>query len=288
MPSPDRHSRQLVLPEVGVAGQRRLQQARVAVVGCGGLGAPVISQLAAAGVGHLTLIDDDVIEGSNLNRQTLFHSAQLGERKAMAAAAFVTALDPGLHVTAHVERLTTSSATRVCAAHDVIVDCSDGFPTKYLLNDVAVATDRVLVHGAATAWSGQVLVVPGRRGPCLRCLFPTLPVAGSVPTCRTAGIVAPVTGLVGSLQAARVLQLLLGQPVPGGRFVAIDLRVGSSGSGDDISRTLRFDRDPACPACGATPSLQGQRDHDYVMPPACEVVGADDADDANDADEVCP
>lgn len=287
MSIPDRHSRQLVLPEVGVAGQRRLQRARVAVVGCGGLGAPVISQLAAAGVGHLTLIDDDVVEGSNLNRQTLFRSDQRGERKAVAAAAFVAALDPGLSVTALVERLTATSARRVGADHDLIVDCSDGFPTKYLLNDVAVALDRVLVHGAATAWSGQILVVPGRRGPCLRCLFPTLPAAGTVPTCRTAGIVAPVTGVVGSLQAARALQVLLGVPVAGGRFVAVDLRVDAAGGGDDVTRTMRFGRDPACPACGDAPTLHGDNDADYVMGPVCAVVDDDDAvvDDDDEVDD---
>lgn len=270
-----------------MAGQRRLQRARVAVVGCGGLGAPVISQLAAAGVGHLTLIDDDVVEGSNLNRQTLFRSDQRGERKAVAAAAFVAALDPGLSVTALVERLTATSARRVGADHDLIVDCSDGFPTKYLLNDVAVALDRVLVHGAATAWSGQILVVPGRRGPCLRCLFPTLPAAGTVPTCRTAGIVAPVTGVVGSLQAARALQVLLGVPVAGGRFVAVDLRVDAAGGGDDVTRTMRFGRDPACPACGDAPTLHGDNDADYVMGPVCAVVDDDDAvvDDDDEVDD---
>ena len=259
----DRHARQLLLPEVGVAGQRRLASARVLVVGCGGLGAPVTSQLAAAGVGHLTLIDDDVVEPSNLNRQTLFRSADVGQRKAVVAAAVVAAIDPGLEVTALVERLTASSARARIRQHDVVVDCADGLPTKYLLNDACVREDRPLVHGAATGWSGQVVVVGGAAGPCLRCLFPVLPPRGSVPSCRSAGILAPVTGVVGSLQAAAVLRLLLGVPGGGGRFVAVDVKEGGT-------RTLRFERDPACPACGDAPTLTALNDADYVMPDSCE------------------
>jgi adenylyltransferase/sulfurtransferase len=275
----DRHHRQLVLPEVGVAGQRRLTAARVAVVGCGGLGAPVIAQLAAAGVGHLALCDDDVVEGSNLNRQTLFGTADLGRRKAEAAAAFVARLDPGIVVQARVERVTAAAGARLFADHDVVVDASDGFPTKYLLNDLAVEHDRPLVHGAATAWSGQVLVVPGRRGPCLRCLFPTLPPPGSTPTCRTAGIIAPVTGVVGSLQAAAVLRLLLGVSEDAGRFVAVDLKEGGT-------RTLRFERDPRCPACGDARTARGQRDADYAMAAVCVGdVRNDDDDHDHDHDD---
>jgi adenylyltransferase/sulfurtransferase len=277
MPDPRRHARQLVLPEVGRAGQNRLAAARVVVVGCGGLGAPVIQQLAAAGIGHLTLVDDDVVEPSNLNRQTLFRASDVGSRKAVVAADFVRALDPDVDVTAVVERLTATRARAVVAGADVVVDCSDGLPTKYLLNDACVRQDRVLVHGAATAWSGQVVVVPGARGPCLRCLFPTLPPRDTVPTCRTAGIVAPTTGVVGSLQAAATLRVLLGvHPLPdeAGRFVAVDVKAGTT-------RTLRFDRDPACPACGDAPTLQATSDVDYEMP-ACADDSANDDDHDDD------
>ena len=260
--SPTRYARQLVLPEVGLDGQRRLRAARVAVVGCGGLGAPVVQQLAAAGVGHLSLFDDDSVEDSNLNRQTLFRVDQLGIRKAEATAAFVRALNPDVDVTAFVERVTVVRARQVFAEHDVVVDCSDGFPTKYLLNDVAVVTDTPLVHGAATAWAGQVLVVPGKGGPCLRCLFPTLPTAGSVPTCRTAGILAPVTGVVGSLQAAEVLKLVLGLPDLRGRLLAVDVK-------DATTRTMRFERDIDCATCGDRAHDVAVNDNDYVMP-ACD------------------
>jgi adenylyltransferase/sulfurtransferase len=275
----DRHSRQLVLPEVGPAGQAKLQKARVVVVGAGGLGAPVISQLAAAGVGAITIIDDDVVEASNLNRQWLFTMAGLGKPKAEVAAAFVSALDPAIRVKALVERLTLPMALQVIPDHDVVVDCADGFPTKYLLNDVAVRTDRPLVHGAATAWSGQVLVVPGARGPCLRCLFPKLPLAKNVPTCRSAGIVAPTTGLVGSLQAAEVLKcVLMGADFSAGRFVAVDAK-------DAAVRVMRFTADAACPACGEgrTAMLQAA---DYRL--RDDDDDDDDGDDDKDGDDIDP
>ncbi len=258
----DRHARQLVLPEVQVAGQRALRNAKVVVIGCGGLGAPVISQLAAAGVGHLTLVDDDVVEPSNLNRQTLFGEADVGQRKAVVAADSARAIDSSLDVTAVVERVVKGNAHKLIEAHDIVVDCSDGLPTKYLLNDTAVVVDRVLVHGAATAWAGQVLTVPGRRGPCLRCLFPTIPPRDSVPTCRTAGIVAPVTGVVGSLQAAAVLKCVLRIDDVGGRFSAVDVK-------DGVVRVLRFARDASCPACGDAPTVANLRDADYDLP-TCE------------------
>ncbi len=266
----DRHSRQLVMPEVGPAGQRRLASARVLVVGAGGLGAPVIAELAAAGVGAISIVDDDVVEASNLNRQWLFGVADVGHTKAEVAAAFVRRLDPDIAVTSMVERLTLPMALRVVPEHDVVVDCADGFPTKYLLNDVAVRVDRVLVHGAATAWSGQVCVVPGRAGPCLRCLFPTLPRRRDVPTCRTAGVVAPTTGLVGSLQAAEVLKcVLMGADVCAGRFVAVDAK-------DGAVRTMRFGRDADCPSCGDHSTVAQRRDDDYRL--------ADDEDDDDDGD----
>jgi adenylyltransferase/sulfurtransferase len=242
----------------------------------------VIQQLAAAGAGHLTLVDDDVVDESNLNRQTLFRTHDVGQRKALVAAAAVRDLDPSLVVTAVVERLTATRARAQVRTADVVVDCSDGLPTKYLLNDACVREDRPLVHGAATAWSGQVLVVPGRQGPCLRCLFPALPPRDTVPTCRTAGVIAPTTGVVGSLQAAAAVRLLLGLGGPhhaleGGRFVAVDTRTGST-------RTLAFTRDPGCPACGDAPTLKAERDDDYALPAcAADADGDDEAEqDARD------
>jgi adenylyltransferase/sulfurtransferase len=283
MGDPRRHARQLVLPEVGRPGQLRLGASRVLIVGCGGLGAPVIQLLAAAGVGTLTLIDDDVVEPSNLNRQTLFSVDDVGRRKADVAAAFVGRLDPAVVVVPVVERLTATRARAVVREADLIVDCSDGLPTKYLLNDACVREDRPLVHGAATGWSGQVVVIPGRAGPCLRCLFPLLPPEGTVPTCRTAGVLGAVTGVVGSLQAAAALRVLLGvRPLAdeAARFVTVDVREGGT-------RLLRFDRDTACPACGDAPTLTAERDDDYVAP-ACADDDGPDTDDEDDGVDRSP
>ena len=259
-----RFARQRVLPEVGQA-QDRIGAARVLVVGCGGLGAPVIQYLAAAGVGALTLVDDDVVEPSNLNRQVLFGEADVGRRKADVAAAWVQSFDSAIHVDALVQRVVGATAKALIARHDVVVDCSDGMPTKFLLNDAAVLADRPLVHGAATAWAGQVLVVPGRRGPCLRCLFEDVPARDAVPTCRTAGILGAVVGVVGALMAAEVVKVLAGLAdatslerghVLVGRFLAVDVLTSSV-------RPLSFPRRAACAACGDAPSVDLMNASDY-------------------------
>lgn len=260
-----RHSRQLVLPELGAAGQARLAAARVLVVGCGGLGAPVIQYLAAAGVGHLTLVDDDVVEPSNLNRQLLFGEADLGRRKAEQAAARVRALDSGLDVEARVERLSGAGVRRAVQGFDVVVDATDGMPTKFLLNDACVLEDRPLVHGAATGFSGQVLVVPGRRGPCLRCLFEEPPPRGSIPTCREAGVLGAVTGVIGSFMAAEAVKLLVGNPQTlVGRFLAVDVLTPGV-------RALRFERRASCAACGDQPSVDVTNASDYEQDP-CDLT----------------
>ncbi len=270
IPPRARFARQRVLPEVGER-QGRLSAARALVVGCGGLGAPVIHYLAAAGVGHLTLFDDDVVEPSNLNRQVLFGEADLGKRKAEVAAARVAALDAGIAVSARAERLVGAHARRALAAHDVVVDCSDGMATKFLLSDACVLEDRPLVHGAATAWAGQVLVVPGRAGPCLRCLFEGPPPPGSLPTCRTAGVLGAVTGVVGSLMAAEAIKVLLGlrdddggaDRVLVGRFLAVDVLTSSV-------RALKFARRADCAACGDAPSVDVTNAADYEGDQACD------------------
>ena len=235
-----------MLAEIGPAGQARLAAARVLVVGCGGLGAPVISSLAAAGVGHLTLVDDDTVEPSNLNRQVLFTEADVGRRKAEVAAERARQL---------------GGAVRGCS---LVVDCADGLPTKFLLNDACVREDVPLVHGAATAWSGQVLVVPGRRGPCLRCLFEGPPPPGALPTCRTAGILGAVTGVVGSFQAAEAVKLLVGNAnVLAGRLLAVDVLTPSV-------RAVAFPRRTDCPACGDAPTVDATNPSDYQVDAACD------------------
>jgi molybdopterin/thiamine biosynthesis adenylyltransferase len=260
-----RHARQAVLPELGAAGQARLRGARVLVVGCGGLGAPVIQYLAAAGVGHLTLVDDDTVEPSNLNRQVLFGEADVGRRKAERAAEVVRALDGDIEVVARVERLAGPAIRRAVAGFDVIVDATDGMPTKFLLNDSCVLEDRPLVHGAATGFAGQVLVIPGRRGPCLRCLFEGPPPRGSVPTCREAGILGAVTGVIGSFMAAEVIKVLVAHPQAlRGRFLAVDVLMPAV-------RALSFSRRADCAACGDAPSVDVSNASDYEREDPCDV-----------------
>lgn len=253
----ERHGRQLLLPELGADGQARLEAGRVLIVGCGGLGAPVVQYLAAAGVGHLTLCDDDDVELSNLNRQVLHRGADVGRNKAARAAEWVAELDPALKVTALEERLGVKNARELVRAHDVVVDCTDGLPGKFLLNDAAVLENVCLVHGAATGFAGQVLVVPGASGPCLRCLFEDVPPPGTVPSCQEAGVLGGTVALVGSLMVLEVVKRLagLGDDVTG-RFLSVDALAPAM-------RPLRFSRREDCAACGEEPDVDARTPADY-------------------------
>lgn len=253
----ERHGRQLLLPEISAEGQARLARARVLVVGCGGLGAPVIQYLAAAGVGRLTLADDDQVELSNLNRQVLHRSADLGRKKAERAAEWVRELDEEIGVMPLLERVSVGNARELAREHDLVVDCTDGLPAKFLLNDACVLEDVPLVHGAATAFSGQVLVVPGASGPCLRCLFEDVPPPGTVPTCQEAGVLGGTVALVGSLMALEVVKRLAGVgEVPAGRFLSVDALEPSL-------RPTRFSRREDCVACGDEPEVDARTPADY-------------------------
>ena len=237
-----RHHRQKILSEVGGVGQERLTRGSVLIVGLGGLGSPVALYLAAAGVGRLGLIDDQRVELSNLQRQVLFSNEDLGQPKAEAARRRIVSLDPGLTVEAHVDSIRPVNAERYLSAYDLVVDGTDAFEVKFLLNDAAVLLKRPLVHGAVLQWGGQVLtVMPG--GPCLRCLFREPPDMGAVPSCEEAGIMGATTGVVGSVQAEEAIKVLLGvgDPLSGRIFQHDGLR--------SENRTTSFSRDPRCPVC---------------------------------------
>lgn len=265
VPPASRYARQIVLAEVGRPGQARLRGAHVLVVGCGGLGAPVVQYLAAAGVGCLTLMDDDIVEPSNLNRQVLFGEADIGARKAELAASAARRLSSDVQVVARVERLTGTAVRTAVRGASLVVDATDGMPTKFLLNDACVLEDRPLVHGAATGFGGQVLVVPGRRGPCLRCLFEAPPPRGAVPSCREAGILGAVTGVVGSFMAAEAVKHLVGDGhVLVGRFLAVDVLTPTV-------RPLAFSRRSECAACGDAPTVDVTNASDYERD-ACDDV----------------
>ena len=237
-----RYSRQIVLREVGGSGQLRLRAASVAVVGAGGLGSPVVLYLAAAGVGRLTIIDDDRVALDNLQRQVLHETAAVGEPKAHSARRRVAALNPEVSVRSVEQRLDGANAAGLLAGHDVVVDGSDNFSTKFAVNDACVRQGICAVVGGVIRYEGQVVVVPP-GAPCYRCLFGEEPAAGLVPSCRAAGVLGAVAGMVGCLQASEALRHLLGTgDAQGGRVLLLDaLR--------PRLRAVPFPRDPGCPAC---------------------------------------
>ncbi|OAX57771.1 molybdopterin-synthase adenylyltransferase MoeB [Xanthomonas graminis] len=255
----ERYSRHLRLPEVGIDGQRRLQAARVLLVGAGGLGSPAGFYLAAAGVGQLRIADDDVVDRSNLQRQILHTEARVGQSKVASAAAALGALNPGVQVEPIRERVTSANVERLLQDVDVVLDGSDNFPARYLLNDACVKLGKPLVYGAVQRFEGQVSVFDAgrRRGqaPCYRCLFPEPPPPEFAPSCAEAGVLGVLPGIVGLLQANEVLKLLLdiGEPLRGRLlyFDALAMRF----------RETRLAADPQCPVCAPGLAFPGYIDY---------------------------
>lgn len=219
-----RYARHLTIPEVGVEGQERLLAGRVLLVGGGGLGSPAALYLAAAGVGKITIADDDVVEASNLQRQVLYRSDEIGKSKALAAAKTLQALNPAIEVEAIEQRVVQDNVADLIAVHDVVLDGADNFYTRFLINDECVKQKVPIVHGSVYRFEGQVTVFdPARSGPCLRCLHPVEPPEGSCATCAEAGVLGVIPGIVGTIQAAEVLKLLLGKGTTlRGRLLLID------------------------------------------------------------------
>ncbi|WP_456411239.1 HesA/MoeB/ThiF family protein [Oceanithermus sp.] len=254
----DRYARHMILTEVGPEGQARLKAASVLVVGAGGLGSPLLLYLAAAGVGRIGIVEDDVVDLSNLQRQVLYTTADVGRPKAEAAAERLRALNPHVAVEPHPVRLSSENAIELFLRYDLVVDASDNFPTRYLVSDAAVLADRPLVYGAIHRFDGQVAVFHHDGGPCYRCLFPQPPKPGSVPSCAEAGVFGVLPGVVGSLMATEVLKLLLGIGEPlSGRFLLYD------GLAAEF-RALNVRRNPDCPVCGDHPTIRKLEDYDYA------------------------
>ncbi|MBV8047499.1 MAG: molybdopterin-synthase adenylyltransferase MoeB [Paludibacterium sp.] len=239
-----RYSRHILLPQIDVPGQRRLSAGRALVIGAGGLGSPVVLYLASAGVGHITIADDDHVELSNLQRQVAHDMASVGQPKAESARAHMLALNPDIEVVALCRRLDGDDLRRLVANHDVVLDCSDNFATRHAVNRAAVAARVPLVSGAAVRFDGQLAVFDSRQAesPCYHCLFPEAGPATDGP-CATFGVLAPLVGVMGSLQAAEAIKLLVGLPVPWGQLTLYDALAGSF-------RQLKVPRDPGCPVCG--------------------------------------
>ncbi|QNK01141.1 molybdopterin-synthase adenylyltransferase MoeB [Dyella telluris] len=252
----ERYARQLQLPQVGEAGQAKLGAARVAVLGAGGLGAPAALYLVAAGVGQLTLIDDDRVERSNLHRQVIHADARVGMLKTESARMALAALNPRVRIDVRNERLQADNVERLLADHDLVIDGADNFPARYL---VAAASRRLrmpMVYGAVERFTGQVSVFDPRRAdsPCYRCLFPEPPAAADAPNCSEAGVLGVLPGIVGLLQATEALKLILGMGEPlVGRLLNVDA-LGMR------FRETRLPRDPGCPGCGDAAPFHGYED----------------------------
>ena len=245
-----RYSRHLLIPEVGEAGQQRLLDGRVLLVGAGGLGSPAALYLAAAGVGTLGIVDEDVVDDSNLQRQVIHSTDRLGEAKVRSAQRTLEALNPDVRVVPFEERLTSENVDRILAeGWDVIVDGADNFPTRYLVNDASVWHDIPVVHGSIYRFEGQTTVFQPGAGPCYRCLYPSPPPPELAPSCAEGGVLGVLPGVIGSLQASEALKLLLG---------AGDTLVGRLLLFDALGTTwdeVAIRRDPACPVCGDTPTI---------------------------------
>ena len=239
-----RYSRHLLVPEVGEEGQLKLLDARVLLIGAGGLGSPAGYYLAAAGVGTIGIIDADVVDESNLQRQILHNTKRIGQYKAESARETIEALNPDVKVITHIERLDETNVARIIADYDVIVDGTDNFPTRYLLNDAALMANKPVVHGSVFRFEGQLTVFKPYEGPCYRCLYPEPPPIALAPSCAEAGVLGVLPGIIGLLQATETIKLVLGIGDPlVGRLMTYDALAGEFNE-------LRLFRDPKCPACG--------------------------------------
>jgi sulfur-carrier protein adenylyltransferase/sulfurtransferase len=255
-----RYSRHLLIPEVGEAGQLKLLDARVLLIGAGGLGSPAGLYLAAAGVGTLGIVDTDTVDASNLQRQILHNTERVGRLKTESARETITALNPDVHVVEHRLRLSAENVLDVIADYDVIVDGADNFPTRYVLNDASVILGKPVVHGSIFRFEGQTTVFAPGQGPCYRCLFPEPPPAEMAPSCAEAGVLGVLPGIVGSLQAVEAIKLILGIGEPLiGRLLLYDALETSF-------RELRLRRDPACPACGEHATIKTVEDIVFACP----------------------
>jgi len=260
-----RYSRHLIMPEIGRAGQEKLKQARVLCIGAGGLGSPLALYLAAAGVGHLGLVDADVVDLSNLQRQVLHRSEDIGRNKVQSARDKLLALNPEIEIELHCSMVTPDNALELLAQYDIIADGSDNFATRYLVNDACVLLGKPNVHASIFRFEGQASVFDVAHGPCYRCLYGTPPEAGEVPNCAEGGVLGVLPGLMGVVQATEVIKLIvgIGEPLIGRMlcYDALQMRM----------RELQLLRDADCPACGTRRSIRDLSAHREAAVP-CALV----------------
>ncbi|MDP9110540.1 MAG: molybdopterin-synthase adenylyltransferase MoeB [Candidatus Eremiobacteraeota bacterium] len=270
-----RYSRHLLIPEIGLAGQERLSRARVLCVGAGGLGSPVLQYLSAAGVGRIGVMDDDVVDETNLQRQTIFTMADIGKNKAQVAAERVRALNPQIAIDPIGMRLGEGNARELIRLYDVVIDCTDRFSTRYLINDACVLEKKPDIYASIYRFDGQVSVFDAAVGPCYRCLFPQPPPEGSVPSCAEGGVLGVLAGIVGTLQANEALKVLLGIGEPlVGRLLLVDA-LGAR------TREVSIERDRACALCGTDPVIHEAREQ--KSEPRMDAVSEVDAGQLDEA-----
>jgi sulfur-carrier protein adenylyltransferase/sulfurtransferase len=273
-----RYSRHLLLPEVGLSGQKKLLASKVLIVGAGGLGSPTALYLAAAGVGEIGLVDFDRVDASNLQRQILYATTDVGRPKLEAAAAHITSLNPGVRVVAHEERLTSANALEILRPYEIVIDGTDNFPTRYLVNDACVLLGKPNVYGSIYRFEGQASVFDAQHGPCYRCLFPEPPPPDLVPSCAEAGVLGVLPGLIGTIQATEALKLLLqvGEPLYGRLllFDALEMRF----------RELAIHKDPHCDLCSPSATQKGLIDYAAF----CGVPGTNVEADPGTVPEITP
>lgn len=253
----NRYSRHLLLQEIGVKGQKRLKAAKVLIVGAGGLGTPLAQYLAAAGVGTIGIIDDDEVEESNLQRQVIHSTRDIGRPKVASAKDSIRQINPLVKVETYNFRLTAENAAEIISQYDVVADASDNYPTRYLVNDACVLLDKPDVFGAMYQFEGQTAVYYAKHGPCFRCMYPAPPPAGLVPSCAMGGVVGVLPGVIGTLQANEVIKLIVG----GGRNL-----IGKVVSFDAWNlkwRELHIHKNESCPICGANRTITEIEDFDY-------------------------
>ena len=252
----ERYSRHIILPEVGGVGQRKMLDARVLMIGAGGLGSPAAYYLAAAGIGHLGIVDFDTVDLSNLQRQIIHSTERIGMLKTESAKKTIAALNPDVNVTTYNERISSQNIRELFERYDYIVDGSDNFATRFLINDACVLMNKINIHGSIFRFEGQATVFDPKNGPCYRCLYPEPPPPGLVPNCQEGGVLGVLAGIIGNIQAVETLKLVLG--------------IGDSLAGklliyDALNtefRKLKLKRDVNCPVCGDNPTIKELIDYE--------------------------
>ena len=240
----DRYHRQIILPEVGEEGQKKLLKAKVLLIGAGGLASPAAYYLAAAGVGKIGLVDGDHLERSNLQRQILHQTARLGELKVISARQTLTALNPEIEITTYQENLTVSNALRLIRGYDLVLDCSDNFATRYLTNKTCVMTQKPMIYGAVSHFEGQAMTILPGAGPCYCCLYPEPPLTGAIPSGKEVGVIGVLPGSIGVIQATEALKFILQQ----GKLLVGELLIYNALTLEYFK--LKIKRNPKCSVCG--------------------------------------